>query len=176
RGFFVSASERAAFANGSLLETTFGVKRFNAFIFPQDNNPMIVGTERNTGNFFNRQDRFSDRYDGQVVYNLATFQAAGSHALKVGLDFSYSTFDGRDSNNPIRVTRADGTLSQLINFVGAGRIERNKSEETFFIQDKYSITPSLILDLGLRYDRDGLSTDNNLAPRFRFLYIPFKDS
>jgi hypothetical protein len=175
RGFFLSVAERTAFENGSLLEATFGFKRFNAFIFPQDNNPMLVLTERNGGNFFNRQDRFTDRYDGQVVYNFATFQAGGTHAFKAGLNLSYNRFDGEDSNNVIRVSRADGTLSQFIDFVGEGEIDRNKSEQSFFIQDKYSVTPRIVLDLGLRYDHDGLSSDNNFAPRFGFLIIPTKD-
>jgi hypothetical protein len=175
RGFFLSVSERSAFENGSLLETTFGFKRFNAFVFPQDSNGMNVLPERNTGNFFNRQDRFTDRYDGQVVYNFAPFQAAGNHAVKAGLTLSYNIYDGMDNNTPIRVRRADGTLSQLIDFVGAGETGRDKSETTFFIQDKYSITPRIILDIGLRYDRDGLASDNNFAPRFGFLLIPTKD-
>ncbi|MEW6734545.1 MAG: carboxypeptidase regulatory-like domain-containing protein [Acidobacteriota bacterium] len=175
RGFFISAADRMAFNNGSLLELSFGIKRFNAFVFPQDNNPMNVAPERNTGNFFNRQDRFTNRYEGIMVYNLPILRGFGDHAIKVGANISRDTFDGNDSNNSIRVVRADGTLSQLIDFVGAGKIDRNKLEYTGFIQDKVSLTPSIVLDLGLRYDHDDLASEENFAPRFGFVIAPFKD-
>lgn len=173
RGFFASAAERAVFTNGSLLETTFAAKRFNAFVFPQGDTPMTVAPAVNSGNFFNRQDRYSTRYDGQSIYSFAPVEAKGNHLLKVGTTLSYTTFDGRDRNSRIDVVRQDGTLSQRIEFVGDGQFERNVGEVSLFFQDKYTVRPNVVLDLGLRYDRNGLSNQNNFAPRFGFVMVPF---
>lgn len=175
RGFFVALADRQAFDNGSLLEINFAVKRFNAFIFPQGDGAMFLRPERNTGNFFNRQNRFTDRYDTQVVYNFPIYNFIGQNAIKAGVNLSYNTFEGRDRNNNIRVTRADGTLSQLIEFVGTGETDRNNFEQTFFIQDKLSLRSNLVFDIGLRYDHDDIAGGQNFAPRFGVLYVPFRD-
>lgn len=175
RGGFFSVTDRVAFENTGYLEATFAFKRFNAFIFPQGGNDMILAPDVNSGNFFNRQDRFSDRYDSQVSYNFPVFKAKGEHAFKIGTVISANTYDGKDSNMPIRVVREDGTLSQLITFTGSGRIDRNNTEATLYVQDKYSVTPNIVLDIGLRYDHEDIAGGQSFAPRFGFLVVPFKN-
>jgi Carboxypeptidase regulatory-like domain/TonB-dependent Receptor Plug Domain len=173
RGFFVSVTERSAMGNSGLLETTFAIKRFNAFIFPQGDQAMTIAPTVNSGNFFNRQDRFSDRYDFQSTYNLPVFRAIGDHAVKIGGVLSFNTYDGRDANMPIRVTRDSGQLRQLIDFTGDGLVARDNFEQTLFIQDKFTLRPNIIFDIGLRYDHNELGAGQNFAPRIGFLIIPF---
>lgn len=175
RGFFVSVADRAVFSSGGFLESIFSVKRFNAFIFPQGNNGMIIGAEENDGNFFNRQSRFTTRYDAQATYSFPIINAKGSHAVKAGFVSSYNTFNGRDTNSTIQVFRGNRSLSQFIDFVGDGRIKRNNFEQSVFIQDKYTINPKVIFDIGLRYDYTSLAEQQNFAPRFGFLFSPFDD-
>jgi outer membrane receptor protein involved in Fe transport len=184
RGFFGAVAERVAFANGGFLEVIFGAKKFDAFIFPQDNKEMFVSQNNNFGNFFNRQSRFTNRYDTQATYSFASFQAKGTHQVKIGTVISRNTFSGKDQNSTINVVNKINLLStgsldfailkpiQKINFVGAGLLNIANTEETFFVQDKYSLTPRLILDVGLRYDHDDLAGGVNLAPRFGFLFLP----
>lgn len=176
RGFFTSLVERAIFSNGSVLEVTGAFKRFNAFVFPQGNLPFIVGTTVNGGNFFNRQDRYTDRAEGQVVYNFAEIKAAGSHFLKLGMNISGNTLNGRDRNTQVRVTRQNGTLNQAIDFVGAGNFDLDSIETTAFVQDRYTVSPRVTLDFGVRFDRNGLSREANIAPRFGFVIVPSKTS
>lgn len=176
RGFFISLSARSIVGHGGLFESNFSVKRFNAFVFPQGNHPMTIGVDRNTGNFFNRQSRYSTRYDGSAVYSLPQLSAlGGTHNLKIGVNTSVSTFNGRDTSSPIRIVRADGSLSQLIEFTGGREIAMKGFEQTVFLQDRLTITPRLLLDLGLRYDFNSQADQNNLAPRLGFLIVPFAD-
>lgn len=176
RGFFTSLSVRSIVGHGGLFESNVSIKRFNAFVFPQGDEPMTVGVERNSGNFFNRQSRYSTRYDGSAVYSLPQLSAlGGTHNVKIGVNTSVSTFNGTDASNPIRVLRMDGSLSQLIEFTGGREITMKGFEQTLFLQDKLTITPRLLLDLGLRYDFSSLADQNNLAPRLGFLIVPFAD-
>jgi outer membrane receptor protein involved in Fe transport len=87
--------------------------------------------------------------------------------MKVGAGFSHDTFNGENASDTVRVLRADGTRSQQIDFVGAGRLRRNKSEVSSFFEDKWALTKHLTLEYGVRYDRDTVARDNNLAPRGR---------
>lgn len=191
RGFFVAVAERVAFDNGGFLEAIFGVKSFDAFIFPQDSKSMFVSQENNFGSFFNRQSRFTDRYDTQINYSLPSFRFKGSHALKVGTLISFNNYNGRDQNSTINIVKTFNNTNdpmspeistpvitntlQQINFVGAGQIDRDNPEQTLYIQDKYSVNSKLIFDIGLRYDHDEIAGGANFAPRFGFLFVPFSD-
>ncbi|MBI4852798.1 MAG: TonB-dependent receptor [Acidobacteria bacterium] len=201
RGFFGAVAERVAFENGSFLEVIFGAKKFDAFIFPQDDKQMFITQDRNLGNFFNRQDRFTDRYDTQLNYSLPAFNFKGTHSVKIGTLISFNTYNGQDQNSTILVgselkppviigsfgnspfpSVKDFTgntvflrRSQQINFVGNGRLDRGNAEQAFYIQDKYNITSKLIFDIGLRYDHDDIAGGVNFAPRFGFLFIPGSD-
>src|SRR5216684_1382841 len=65
-----------------------------------------------------------------------------------------------------RATRASRSL--------AG-VRRSANELTGFGQDRWVVNPKLTIDAGLRFDRDGLTWQNNFAPRISFLFLPLKD-
>jgi hypothetical protein len=124
RGFLVAIAERKIFASQSLLESFFSVKDFNVDVFSAGDPslPFILRPEENKGSFFNRQDRDSRRYEWQEVYRHRPITAAGQHLFSFGANVSHSNFDGVHASNPVQVRRSDGTLAQLIEFVGPSRV------------------------------------------------------
>ncbi|MBI3671050.1 MAG: TonB-dependent receptor [Acidobacteria bacterium] len=170
RGFLIGIAGRKVFANQSLLESFFGVKKFDVDVFPASSSSsvMILRPEENAGSYFNRQDRDSRRYEWQEVYHFRPFQAWGQHLAEIGINVSHSSFEGLHASNSVQVQRSNGSLAQLIEFVGPTPVERAITETTFFVQDKWTLHPRLTLDFGLRYDRDTLGNNNNFAPRFGF--------
>ena len=176
RGFFVAVNERMVINGSSLLESTFSVKEFDAEIYPSSGNgTMNFAPDRNSGSFFNRQDRRSRRYEAQEVYSFTPPNFAGSHTVKLGAGFSYITFNGENASSPVRILRADGTRSQQIDFVGNTHLHRNKTEFSSFFEDKWTLNKYLTLEYGLRYDRDTIAGENNFAPRLAFAFAPFSD-
>lgn len=173
RGFNLAFLERAVFSNGSLLESMFSVKQFDADVFPNVEEPMTLFPEQNFGGFFNRQDRDSFRYQWFELYHFPVKQWHGQHNLKIGVDIGYSTYTGQITSNTVRVLRENRTLAEQIDFIGNPRVERNNTESSAFIQDKWLVTPKLTFDVGLRYERDGIAEDNNLAPRAGFVWVPW---
>ncbi|MCA1602342.1 MAG: TonB-dependent receptor [Acidobacteria bacterium] len=172
RGWFLALNEQAAFKSGGLLQSSFSVKQFDADIFGNSTAPYRITPNRNFGGWFDRQHRESRRYEWLEVYHFAPRRWHGSHGFKTGLNFSHTTFNGSNTSNPVRVVRADDTTSQLIEFVGGGKLGRWQNEYSAFVQDKWSIGGRITLDLGLRFDRDQISGTNNLAPRFGFVFLP----
>jgi outer membrane receptor protein involved in Fe transport len=167
RGFFLAVNERMVINGSSLLESTFSVKEFDAEIYPSSGNGVMNFTpDRNSGSFFNRQDRRSRRYEAQEVYSFTPPNFAGSHTVKLGAGFSYITFNGENASSPVRILRADGTRSQQIDFVGNTHLQRNKTEFSSFFEDKWTLNKYLTLEYGLRYDRDTIAGENNFAPEF----------
>ena len=172
RGWFVAFNEQATFKSGALLQSSFSVKQFDGDIFGNSGAPYEITPDRNFGGWFNRQHRESRRYEWLEVFNFAP---RGSHTFKTGFNFSRTSFDGTDRSNPVRIVRADGTTHQLIDFAGAGVLERSQNEYSLFVQDKWIVNRRIVFDLGLRYDRDGIGNNNNLAPRVGFALTPGGD-
>ncbi len=172
RGWFLALNEQAAFKSGGLLQSSFSVKQFDANIFGNSAAPYRIAPEGNFGGWFDRQHRESRRYEWLEVYHFALRHWHGLHVFKTGLNFSHTTFNGSNTSDPVRVVRADDTTSQLIEFVGGGKLRRRQNEYSAFVQDKWSINGRVTLDLGLRFDRDQISGTNNFAPRFGFVFLP----
>jgi len=176
RGFLWGINERMVLSNRSLLESYFSIKQFDANIFPSSGNEIMnFAPNRNSGNFFNRQDRETRRYEGLEIFNFSPPNFAGSHLMKVAAGVSYTTFDGRNVSNAVRILRANGTRSAQIDFVGDGKLDRNKTEFLTYFQDKWSASNRLTLEYGVRYDRDTIAEDNNFAPRLGFAFLPILD-
>ncbi len=172
RGWFLALNEQAAFKSGALLQSSFSVKQFDADIFGNSAAPYRITPDRNFGGWFDRQHRESRRYELLEIYHSAPRHWRGSHAFKTGLNFSHTTFNGNNTANPVRVDRAKGTTSELIEFVGEGILRRRQNEYSAFLQDKWTLNGRVTLDLGLRFDRDQIGTENNFAPRFGFVFLP----
>ena len=172
RGWFLAFNEQATFKSGGLLQSSFSVKQFDGDIFGNSGAPYQITPERNAGGWFNRQHRESRRYELLEIYNLAPVTWRGSHALKVGVNYSYTTFTGSDRNAPVSVVRADGTTYQQINFAGAGDLSRHQNEISAFVQNKWIVNTRVVIDAGLRYDRDLIGGENNFAPRLGLVLVP----
>ena len=176
RGFFWAINERRILSSKSVLESFFSIKQFDADVFPSSGNaPMDLAPDVNSGNFFNSQARRSKRYEALEVYSFNPPNFAGTHFVKVGGGVSYITYDGQNTSNTVRILRADGTRSQQLDFIGSGQISRNKTEYLAYVQDKWSVNRRLTLEYGMRYDRDNIADENNLAPRIGFVFLPLLD-
>ena len=110
----------------------------------------------------------------------------GAHAIKVGVDFLYNA----DSITFQRTIRGSYSFSSLANFLngvynssgytqtfGVTQVHQTNPNVGFYAQDEYKVTPSLTLNLGIRYDLEFLKTiatqTGNVSPRGGFAWTPF---
>jgi hypothetical protein len=169
RGWFLAFNEQATFESGALLQSSFSVKQFDGDIFGNSAAPYVITPDRNFGGWFNRQHRESRRYEWLEIFNFAP---RGSHALKTGVNISRTAFNGTDINKPVTVFGGSDLRLQIIEFVGNGVLNREQNEFSAFVQDKWIVNSRVVFDLGLRYDRDSIGNNNNLAPRLGFVVTP----
>ena len=54
-------------------------------------------------------------------------------------------------------------------------LSRNTTEFASFFEDKWTINDRLTLEYGVRFDRDTIAHENNLAPRLAFAFSPIRD-
>lgn len=175
-GFFLAFNEQALLGMSSLLDTTFSVKQFNSGVWGNSTDPMVISPMGYQGGFFNIQDRNSRRYELSQVYTFSQFKWYGTNTPKIGYIISRSDFDGWEKNGDVRIRRGDGSLSQLIQFEGPGKLKGGATEVTAFVQNRHQLGDPLTLDYGVRLDWDSISESAHLAPRFGFALLPFPGS
>ncbi|MDX6530929.1 MAG: hypothetical protein QOH41_3219 [Blastocatellia bacterium] len=176
RGFLLAVNERRIVNSKSVLESSFSLKQFDADVFPSSGTAsMNFAPDGNSGNFFNQQARQSKRYQALETYSFEGPNFAGTHLMKVGGGVSYVTFDGRNTSNAVRILRADGTRSQQFDYEGDGRLNRNKTQFLAYLEDKWTLNRRLTVEYGVRYDRDNVTSENNISPRIGFAFLPRVD-
>ncbi|HSS76664.1 MAG TPA: TonB-dependent receptor [Thermoanaerobaculia bacterium] len=120
--------------------------------------------------------------------------ALGNHFLKIGGDYEHSRSggNGQEFGAPFilgqftfkpgispSIPTSQLTINDVQRFTqGFGNVNYSVSENlwSLFVQDDYRLRSNLVLNLGLRYDRQDLTDDtNNVAPRLGFAWSPGND-
>ena len=175
RGWFFAVNEQKTFSNRALLQSSFSLKEFDVDVFGSSSAQFVISPRTRAGGWFNRQNRNSRRVQLLETLSLPERKFHGAHDLRFGFDVSHTTFDGTDRSSAIRIVRNNATLSELIAFAGNGELQRNNTELASFVQDTWQLNKNLTVDLGLRWDHDGIGADHNFAPRLGFALLPFSN-
>jgi outer membrane receptor protein involved in Fe transport len=120
----------------------------------------------------------------------------GDHAVKAGVQFKLFDSEGFFDSNfrgtytfPTLASFVAGTPSRFTRRTGDSNLARPNRIYGLYLQDDWRPTPSLTLNLGLRYDYEAAKTEalvdvtgragngvskdrNNVAPRFGFAWAP----
>lgn len=174
RGTLFSVAEQAIFGDASFLSSELSYKTFDTDVFPQGAQPLTLQPDGNTGNYFAETHRQSRRVQWQETYYAAPLKLGGRHSIKAGAEFDWTSVKARFHDNSILIRRGNNTLAQRIDFTGPSGADFRVNELAAFVQDRWEVSRKLTIDQGLRLDRDGIASRADFAPRFSFLFLPFK--
>src|ERR1700686_5208534 len=175
RGDQISAQHSYVSESGSLLSSQLAYEEFDADTFPNSQAPYQVLVETTKGGFFNRQNRDTRRVEWQEIYHFSPKHFLGDHQLKVGFDFSHSSYDGRQQFLPVSIVGTAGSTLEQINFGSPITFSIQQNEVAWFGGDQWTVGPRLTLDFGLRFDNDSITSSTHAAPRASLTFALTRD-
>lgn len=158
----------------NVLESTVAIKRAGLDVWAQGSQEMTLTPTGNSGNYFNQQDRNSSRVEWLETLSLKPIHnRLGAHNLKFGTGITRTGNRGEFLARPINIRDTAGNLLKRIEFDGGGPYRRNDLEVAVFGQDHWVVTPKLAVDVGTRFERQGVTETFRIAPRFGLAWTPF---
>lgn len=166
RVYRAGVSDTAQLPHAMVLETLAHFTRYHTNVDGHGTSTeMTLAPESNAGIYYKKETRISDAW--QVSASLSKFLSGawGEHLFKAGVDVLQSTFDGERIFRPINIRREDGTLSRrLTSSTSHGQF--SATDAAVFAQDRWHITNRLLVEYGVRVERDGVFSQVNFSPRF----------
>jgi outer membrane receptor for ferrienterochelin and colicin len=167
-GYQLYGQYRYLTGNESLLTSQFSYKTFDVDITPAGTGPYQLLLDTTEGGFFNSQRRRASRFDWEEMYQFAPRHFLGTHEWHVGLEYAHSSYSGLQSFSPVEIQGSNGTPIERITFTGGREAYVSQQEVTWFAADRWTVSPRLVVDLGLRFDSDTVTSSAHAAPRLGF--------
>lgn len=169
--YTATVADRLTIGSG-LLENTVSMTRFDARIWGQGPQDLVLTPTGNSGNYFEQQGRNASRLGWLSTYSFAPVTRMGTHNFKTGFYVAGSSEDGQVNEHPINILDSTNRLLERITFAGGQPFRMSDIDYAFFGQDHWIVSPRLALDLGLRTESQELSEALRLAPRAGIAWSP----
>ncbi|HSP05595.1 MAG TPA: TonB-dependent receptor, partial [Acidobacteriota bacterium] len=160
------------FLGTNLLESTLTFQNFSGNVSSQSDSEMNLTPTGNTGSYYSEQQRNDPRFEWREALSLAPITSAGSHDLKFGMALTRTSNQGEFFAQPVNLYDSEGHLLQRIEFVNGKPYDRSDLEIAFYGQDHWTLATNLALDLGLRFERQGITESLRMAPRLGVAWAP----
>ncbi len=167
RAFLYTVKDSHEFGAGGILLSHFSIQDLENDVKPLGYEPSVIGIDRVSGSFFNRQARATTRRKLSELYH---FRPLGDHQLKAGADLGWETYSGKQIFNPVTWLGAAGQPVLNLAYTDPAMVQGRKVDFATFVQDKWRVSDSLTLDMGGRLERDSLSSQWNPSYRLGFAY------
>ena len=162
-------------ANGLRVETGLAASQFGSSSLPQGDLPYQIFPGGVRGSFFKESESLSRRIQGLINISLSPSQWRGRHEIRLGADVNHIDYERLLERRPIQILRADNTLSSEIDFDGAPQAGRDNFEIGAYLQDRWAISNRLLIEAGMRFDRDTVVRRFLPSPRLAASALLTKD-
>jgi hypothetical protein len=167
---FFALKDQITLARDTLLEFGAGTQITQTTVRPQGTLPYVFTPTGRTGNFFEFSQGRSERTQGFTNLYIRPVQWLGSHQFTLGGRVDRVIFHDLVSRSQIQFTDQTNTLLRQIAFTNAPGFSVNTLESGAFLQDRWS-SGRLLLEPGVRWDRDAFLDRNFVSPRVAGAYI-----
>jgi hypothetical protein len=148
-----------------MLESLVQLKHYGIRTGGQGERPMVLTTTERAGHFFNSQERVGRGWQWRETLAGAVTGPGGAHFLKAGLDLERKTLSAWSRSRPVVVLGPDGVPTRTITFEGGDRLAAEGTDVAGFVQDRWQPREGLVVETGVRADRDGVLRTTIVSPR-----------
>jgi TonB dependent receptor len=173
--YLATLKDQHYFHNGMLLELGFAAIEFHDHAAPLGSLPFVITPEAVRGNNFKTSAGRALRLQGIANVYLPPQHLAGRHDLKFGLGLERLDDHQAVTRRPIDILRENGTLFTEIAFTGPAAFDKSNAQFGVYLQDRWSPRDRLLIESGLRFDRDRIVSHTNFSPRVAATYVLTRD-
>jgi hypothetical protein len=157
--------DQNTWSNGTLLEAGVAFLQFSSDALPLGNLPYVQLPGSASGNYYLTASSTVRRYEGFANVYLPPVQWHGSHQVTMGAAFE-RTSDGQFAvRRPFDIETNAGVLVRSVTFEGTPSFAQDLFAGSAFVQDRWSPTPRLLVEPGVRFDEDDLLKRALVSPR-----------
>ena len=169
RGYQIYAQDRYVTGTDSVLVSQLSYKRYDADVTAQSDDPYQLLIDTTEGGFFSRQARRTYRYEWAESYDFSPRHFLGTHQLRAGSNYAYSSYVDRQVFLPVEIIGASGVPIERISFTDPASFNINQNETAGYMADRWALSQRLTIDIGMRLDNDTITGSTHAAPRAGFL-------
>ena len=85
--------------------------------------------------------------------------------MKAGFELLGARYEGSSESGTIEIRRLDGTLARRVSFTGPTTQRVDSTDLAAFVQDRWRPSGRVLVEAGVRIDRDGAFDQTNVTPR-----------
>ena len=165
RVYRVGVSDTAQLPHALVLETLVHYTHYGTTVQGHGSaTEMVLAPDQNSGIYYANQLRSSEATEASAVLSGFVSGLSGEHLIKGGVDLFHAAFDGHMLFRPIDILREDGTLTRrIVSAPAVGGL--SGTGLAAFVQDRWHVNNHLLLEYGLRVERDGVFDRVNVIPR-----------
>lgn len=188
--YVASVKEQHYFPGKELLEAGIAFNQYNLRTTPYGTSPYFVNSENQAGgNFYLSEQTHADRYQGIANVFLPTHEWHGRHDLKFGADLDRISYDAQFARLPVSFLNTPGQLSspdecltppapntsfpcsRYSTFGPATLHHEYNTEFSAYGEDRWGVTNRLLIEPGVRLDRDQIIRHTEISPRLAGTYV-----
>jgi outer membrane receptor protein involved in Fe transport len=172
RSTTIGLSDRQT-VRGTLFETTLQWTQEHDTDLAKGTHLLEVRPSSWAGNYYVDRYGHAKRFHSAETMSWNKENTRIKHRIKAGGEFDWVKSDIQLDRRPYSFFDEFGNLKSAVTFAGPNFADIHNQEYGAFVQDRLIFNPKFQVELGLRYDRERVTGEDNFAPRAAFSFLPF---
>jgi hypothetical protein len=163
--FLTGIKDDLLLTSDMLLDTGFGVQHFHGADQPFSTAPFVITPFGEQGGFFEFDDGRSSRTQGFANLFLPAMHWHGRHEFRLGIQGDEVTDSLFFIRNTVNAVDANNNVVRRTTFTNVPRFDQGLTEASAYAQDRWNVSDRLVVEGGMRFDRDSFVRDFLPSPR-----------
>src|SRR5438270_1754365 len=163
--YLLGLKDQITIAKDTLLEFGAAFHRNKASSLPQGDLPYVLGPAGRSGNYFVTNENISTRTQGYANLFLRPWKWMGTHQFTVGGREDRVLYHARIDRGVVQFVDGNDAVLRQISFANTPGFSLSTLESSAYVQDRWMPMQRMIIEPGVRWDRDSFLNRDLFSPR-----------